>query len=303
MRLLAFLILFSFRALAQDSSFNFENKSVTLKEVVVRSKLNVPEFIKRVKDDTTFHKAFLNLKVLQYTSINDIRMLNKKGVPEATLNSKTQQHRQDSCRWTNVLEERATGDMYTRNKQYNYYTAQMYAGIFFAPAKVCGETNIVAGSNFSLEGKSGMARHKEQLKMLFFNPGKRIPGLPFIGNKVALFDKDVSENYDFIIDMREFQGELCYVFKMIPLAGKEGNVVINEMTTWFNTENWEIVGRNYDLSYNAGVYDFDVHIEVEMTKFGEYLVPKTMRYNGNWDVMFKKRERGVFTATLFDFKK
>ncbi len=50
--------------LAQDSSYNFEKKSVTLKEVVVRSNLNVPAFIKRVKDDTTFHKAFLNLKIL-----------------------------------------------------------------------------------------------------------------------------------------------------------------------------------------------------------------------------------------------
>jgi len=26
-----------------------------------------------------------------------------------------------------------------------------------------------------------------------------------------------------------------------------------------------------------------------------------MRYNGNWDVIFKKRENGIFTATLFDF--
>ena len=41
------------------------------------------------------------------------------------------------------------------------------------------------------------------------------------------------------------------------------------MTTWFDTNTWEIAARNYDLSYNAGVYDFDVHIEVEMTKFGE----------------------------------
>ena len=49
---------------AQDSSVNFEKKIVTLKELVVRNKLDVNEFIKRVKDDTTFHKAFLNLKML-----------------------------------------------------------------------------------------------------------------------------------------------------------------------------------------------------------------------------------------------
>jgi hypothetical protein len=286
---------------------NFEKKVVTLKEVVVRSNLNVPAFIKRVKDDTTFHKAFQNLKVLGYTSLNDIRMLNKKGSTDATLISRTKQEIGHGCRWTNILEEKTTGDIYDRRHQYNYYTAQLYSSIFFALDTICGETNIVAGTTFSTQGKSGIAKHKEQLKMLFFNPGKRIPGLPFIGNKIALFDEDVSALYDFTIDMAEFKGEMCYVFTMLPMttlsSSEKDRIVINEMTTWFDTDTWEIKGRNYDLSYNAGVYDFDVHIEVEMTKFGEYLVPKVMRYNGNWDIVFKKRERGIFTATLFDFEK
>jgi hypothetical protein len=65
----------------------------------------------------------------------------------------------------------------------------------------------------------------------------------------------------------------------------------------------EIVGRNYDLSYNAGVYHFDVHMQVEMTKFGEYLVPHVLRYSGDWFLVSKKRERGIFTATLFNFTK
>jgi hypothetical protein len=105
--------------------------------------------------------------------------------------------------------------------------------------------------------------------------------------------------------MEEYRGEMCYVFRMIPLAdlkpAEKSRVVINEMITWFDTRNWDIRGRNYDLSYKAGVYDFDVHVEVEMASFGDLLVPKVMRYNGNWDVILKKREKGIFTATLFDF--
>ncbi|MBO9571156.1 MAG: hypothetical protein J7497_02955 [Chitinophagaceae bacterium] len=297
------LICWSANCIAQDSIYNFEKNAVTLKEVVVRSNLNVPAFIKRVKEDTTFHKAFVNLRVLGYTSINDIRMLDKKGAQQASLQSRTKQEIANHCRWTKVLEEKSTGDIYDEYKNYNYYTPQLYASIFFAPDTVCGENNIVAGSTFKVEGKTGIAKHKEQLKMLFFNPGKRIPGLPFIGNKVAIFDKDVAENYDFIIDMGVHNNQMCYIFKIIPLADRRSNIVINEMTTWFNQDNWEIVARNYDLSYNAGVYDFDVHIEVEMTKFHEYIVPKVMRYNGNWDIVFKKREKGIFTATLFDFRK
>src|SRR5437868_9764146 len=78
--------------IAQDSSVFFDNKAVTLKEVVVRSNLNVAAFIQRVKDDTTFHKAFQNLKVLGYTAINDVRMVDKKGKVQASLNSSTRQH-------------------------------------------------------------------------------------------------------------------------------------------------------------------------------------------------------------------
>ncbi len=300
-----FILWRPFTGAAQDSSVNFENKVVTLKEVVVRSNLNVPAFIQRVKDDTTFHKAFLNLKVIGYTSLNDIRMLDKKGNPKATLISRTRQDVGKGCRWMHVLEERFTGDIYDKRHRYNYYTAQLYSSIFFAYDTICGETNIVSGTKFTTAGKSGIEKHKEQLKMLFFNPGKRIPGLPFLGNKIALFDEDVSALYDFTIDMAEFKGEMCYVFKMIPLttlsSSEKDRIVINEMTTWFDTKTWEIRGRNYDLSYNAGVYDFDVHIEVEMTNYKNLLVPKVMRYNGNWDVIFKKRENGIFTATLFDF--
>jgi hypothetical protein len=39
-----------------------------------------------------------------------------------------------------------------------------------------------------------------------------------------------------------------------------------------------------------------------MTKFNNEYVPSLIRYNGNWKAIFKKRERGVFTATLYDFQ-
>jgi hypothetical protein len=299
------LLVISCQLLAQDSLVKVQNKTVTLKEVVVRNNLNVAAFIERIKNDTTFYKAFRNLKVLGYTSLNDIRMLGKNDKVTASLYSRTRQHINHGCRYTQVLEEQTSGDIYDKDHQFNYYTAGMYAGLFFATDTVCGETNIVGNAAFSTQGKSGLAKHKEQLKMLFFNPGKKIPGIPFIGNKVAIFDDDVSERYDFTIDMEAFKGEMCYVFTCRPRAdlsaGEKDKIVVNDMTTWFKIDTWEIVARNYDLSYNAGVYDFNVRMEVELTKLGNYLVPKVLRYNGDWDVVMKKREKCVFTATLFDF--
>ena len=57
-----------------------------------------------------------------------------------------------------------------------------------------------------------------------------------------------------------------------------------------------------DSRDDAAVYDFKVDMEVQMTKVGNLTVPSLIRYNGNWKAITKKRERGVFTATLFDFE-
>jgi len=281
-------------------------RMVNLSEVVVRSDLNVPKFLQLIKNDTTFYKAFKNLRVLGFTSLNDIRMKDKKNIIIATLESKTRQNTINGCRTMDILEEKSSGDIYDKKQQWNYYTAELYAGLFFTQGKVCGETNIVAGIERTVQDKKGLDKRKEQLKTMFFNPGKKVPGIPFIGDKLDIFDGDIAQYYDFAIDMNDYNGQQCYIFSIKNRAdltsSEKDKIVFDNITTWFNSKTMEIVARNYDLSYDAGVYDFNVHMEVQMTKFETYLVPRTLRYTGNWDVAFKKRERGIFTATLFDFK-
>ncbi len=285
----------------KDSVVKVENNYITLSEIVVNSKLDVASFIERVKNDTTFYKAFRNLRVIGYTSINDIRMLDKSNKIEASLLSKIKQIRTHNCRKMQVLQQTTTGNMYNASGDFNYYTAQLYAGLFFTKDSVCGETNIVKGFEFSTKGLSGIDKHKEQLKMLFFNPGKKISGLPFVSDKTEIFSKSMADKYDMNIDYRNYSNLPCYVFTVKAKDDKKSNVVIDEMTTWFNEKTFEIVARNYSISYDAGVYDFNVDMEVQMTKAGDLLVPSVLRYNGNWKVIFKKREHGIFTATLFDF--
>lgn len=306
--LIAFFFFTASSLFSQEDSADIEavRRTINLSEVVIRSDLNVATFLRRIKDDTTFYKAFKNLRVLGFTSLNDIRMMDKKGDVQASLQSKTKQIRKDGCRTMEVLEEKASGDIYHRNREWNYYTAQLYAGLFFTSGKVCGETNTVGGVERSVRNKKGTEKHKEQLKMLFFNPGKKVPGIPFIGDKLDVFDENIAPYYDYQIDLNDWNGTSCYVFSIKAKPGLSGSardkIVFDYITTWFNTKTMEIMVRQYGLSYNAAVYDFDVQMEVEMTKFGDYLVPQTLRYKGNWDVAFRKRERGVFTATLFNFQ-
>ena len=274
---------------------------------MVRNNFDYKKILQQIKEDTTFYKAFRNLRILNFSSFNDIKMLDKSGAVKASLYSKTKQNRSNGCRTMDVLEETATGDFYNEQHNYNYLTPELYAGLFFTKGKVCGENNIVKGHNFSTSDKKGIDKHKEQLKMLFFNPGKKIAGIPFIGDKLDLYDDHARKIYDYKLDVVEYQGVLCYKFSITPKENlglfRRDDVVMDEMDTWFDMKTLEVLARNYSLSYKAGVYDFDVSMEVEMMHFDGLLVPKILRYKGNWSALFKKRERGVFTATLFDFKK
>lgn len=298
------LLFFCSLADAQDQldTMFVGKKVITLSDVVIDRNLNVPGFINKIKNDSSYYKAFKNLHIIGFTAMNDIRLLDKKGGLEASLFSKTKQLRNNNCRSMQVLDETVTGDFYTVDRQYNYYTAQMYASLFFTSGSVCNETNVVAGTEFSTDGKKGLDKHKEQLKMLFFNPGKKISGLPFMSNKTAIYDDDMADKYDMSIDMDIYNKTTCYIFIQKVKPDRSDGVIVDEMITWFDEKTFEVVARKYSLSYDAAVYDFKVEMEVQMTQFGNLTVPSMIRYNGNWKAITKKRERGVFTATLSAFE-
>jgi len=292
---------------AQDTTVIWDNQQITLPDAVVKNNLDYKSILQRIKNDTTFYKAFRNLHIIEFSSYNDIRILNKDQTVKASWNSKTTQHREAGCRTMEVINQQTTGDYFDKKGNYNYSTGEMYASIFLTKGKVCGENNIVSGHDFDLKNKSGMEKHKEQLKMLFFDPGKKIPGIPFIGDKLDLYDEHAHKVYDYKLDFVDYKGSFAYVFTIKPKEDlglfRKDDIVVDEMTTWFDYKTFEVLARNYALSYKVGVYDFDVNMQVEMTRVGELLVPKSLRYKGDFSALFKKRERGEFTATLFDFKR
>jgi hypothetical protein len=308
MRSLLFLIcmIFVSHSWAQDTTLNIENQTFTLADVIVRNNFEYKDILARIKRDTSFYKAFKTLRTIGYSSFNHIEMYDKNQKMQASLDSRTRQNRIGDCRTMDVLEEKTFGNIRDNKGEYNYVTPSLYASLFFTKGKICGETNIVKGKKRTIQG-SGIEKAKEQLKMLFFNPGEKIPGIPMIGNKLDLYDDNAHELYTYRLDYVDYHGKLAYVFEIKPKEElgffAKDRVVVDQMITWFNPTTLEVLGRNYSLSYKAGVYDFNVQMEVEMTyTTNGLLVPKILRYKGDWDVIFKKRERGLFTATLFDFK-
>ncbi len=293
-------------ALAQDTTLSFDNKTFTLADAIVRNNFEYKDILERIKRDTSFYKAFKTLRTIGYSSFNHIEMYDKNQKMVASLDSRTRQNKIGDCRTMDVIEEKTFGNIRDSKGEYNYVTPSLYASLFFTKGKICGETNIVKGKKRTIQG-SGIEKAKEQLKMLFFNPGEKIPGIPMIGNKLDLYDDNAHELYAYRLDYVDYHGKLAYVFEIKPKEDlgffAKDRVVVDQMITWFNPSTLEVLGRNYSLSYKAGVYDFNVQMEVEMTYTPNgLLVPKILRYKGDWDVVFKKRERGLFTATLFDFK-
>jgi hypothetical protein len=298
------VMLHSLKSYSQDKDtvVNYDGKVVTLSPVVIRSGTDVKAFIKRIEEDTSFYKAFKNLRILNYTSFTDIRMLDRKGNEKASFECRSRQWASSSCRVTEFLEEKSGGDYYTSNGELNYYTAELYSSLFFSKDTVCGESNIIGQWKNALADKKGIEKHKAQLKTLLFNPGANISGIPLIGRKVQVFDPAHADNYNFSVDILEYKGSPTYVFKLkvkddLSFFGDD-DVVIDEMTTYLDYNSFEVLAKNYKMSYNAGVYKFNVMMEVELGKQGNLLYPTVVRYQGEWGLLIRRSERGLFTTTF-----
>ncbi len=295
-----FILFFSQVVYGQTDSRDKIYKGLDLDEVMVREVkkgFDVHLFIDKIKKDTTFYKAFKSLRLLTYNMYNDIQVENKKGSVKASLNSITRQIRKNNCRLMVVKHEKVTGDFYTKKKDYNYYTARLYAHLFFTKGTICNDHNIVGNKVYS-----GSQKYEEQLRILIFNPGQRIKGIPGIGDNVAIFETPTVNKYAFKLSKQDYNGEPCYVFSALPKKEFLKDVVINELKTWFRISDYAIVARNYSLSFRTLLYDFDVEMKVKLKKVANYLVPYEVNYNGNWHAITKPREIVKFVAIFTDFE-
>lgn len=296
--LLYILLLVCYTSAGQDTSiFKYP---IEMDEVVIsaaRDGWDVQGFIRRVQNDTTFYKAFRSMRVSSYVSTNDIRVYNRKGKVSASLYSLTRQKAWNGCRTMETLQERVAGNFYKKKKEYRYYTAELYAYLFFTEDTLCGQDDIVGNSLGEAEG-GRIGKHKYKLKQLIFNPGSKVAGVPLMGDKAAIFEPDVARMYDFKLASEEYDGEECYVFKAIPRPQYKSDVVYNYLATWFRKSDYSIVARDYSLSYNTLAYDFDVHMKVRTQQAGGKLLPVRIEYDGNWHVFTQDRERVKFIATI-----
>ncbi len=284
-----FCIIFTGQGIAQTYD-SIAIRHIELDSFVVRSGFDTKAFIRRVQNDTTFYKAFRSMRIVPYKATCSFTARDKKGTVTAAMTTKADQRFNNKhCRYTVFSDQSVKGNFYNRDKTLHYYTADLFYNLFFSEKPVCGENDIVAGG-FELKDKSRLEKSKYELKQLMFNPGSKVSGVPFMGDRASVFDADEVYKYDYKVTMEEYGGEDVYVFTITPKPDYKSKVVFNELKTWFRRSDYSIMARDYSLSFNTMVYDFDVRMKVRMAQINGKLYPTHIDYDGNWKVTLKDRE-------------
>lgn len=260
----------------------------------------VEDFIEMVRSDTSFYQAFKNLHFYPYTIKSKFTAFDKKGNVAAAQQRKAKQFVMDRNKWIVIDEEEVEGNFYKRKKKFRYYTAELLDIIFFDRDTVFASNKISV--NFE---EMETASNIDKLKLLMFNPGARIPGVPGAGNKLAIFDDEMVKYYNYSISSEVYRDSIpTYVFtcRMKDVRDFErGKIVIRELKTSFDKRNFRITSRNYDMGFHSIFFDFDVRIEVHHHFVNGQLVPSEFSYIGYWKIATKKAERAAFKVEFEDY--
>ncbi len=265
---------------------------------------NIDDFVILVREDESFIHAFHNLRFLTYKSTNEFNFKNKKNISKVTYVNLIEQEATGNCRKSKIIEEESQGKFYKtkKKKEYNYYTAKMHDRLFYAPNGSCTDPD----PRIEPTNDSKIEKYVSELKKLIFKPGEKAQ-VPIIGSKTEIFTKKMAQYYDYSIKsaMHKSNRE-AYVFEVKVKDGyrekKQDKTVIKYLKTYFDKENFQVLGRNYHLAYHSVLYQFDVNMEIELGKFNEKYVPINIKYNGYWNVPFMKKENCTFHLEFYNFQ-
>jgi hypothetical protein len=267
---------------------------------ITAQKLSVETFIKAVMTDTSFYKAFRNMKKYDFIAEHRIYTYTKKDKVEGRLYRKIRHHAIGPNK-VEYLAKSDTGKVYKRDGKYQLYTVELFNYIFMNAYQT-----EFSDDSFGGKAESKDASYKDKLKTLIFSPGRPVKGIPFIGSKTEIFSANMRQYYDYSFYSATYLDSIpVYRFKVsvkpeLSSWTKDG-LMIKELVTIFDKRNFEILGRYVDMKYNNMLFDFDVQMNIEMSYSGEVKLPAKITYQGNWNVPLKKEERASFLILHKDY--
>ncbi|WP_374950556.1 hypothetical protein [Mucilaginibacter sp.] len=305
--LLLFSFLFSaFSTFAQQiQRFNPDTiRTITIDTPVanIRShKLNAQDFIDAVVADTSFYKAFQNMKRYAFTAENRIYTYDKKNKVNGKIYRKLIHSNEKGAHKITYVAKQDTGAVYKKNGKYQLYTVEMFDYIFMNAYN----SDFIKTDGLPGDNKGKNEGYKAKLKQLIFTPGRKISGIPFISGKTEIFGPDMRQFYRYEFARGTYVDSIpVYRFKVIKKPSTaDDDVMIKELTTIFDARTFQILGRYVDMKYSNMLFDFNVQMNIELNNFGGELLPTKITYQGNWDIPFKKEERASFLIVHKDYKR
>jgi hypothetical protein len=295
------VLFFSATCLAQPDTLL---KHITLDEVVISAQasgFSVERFVRQVMDDTTFQHAFLNTKYHPHTLVSDLRVRNKQETATAAMFRSGRLVRDGALAELVLDSVVEKGKLRKRDGSFRYLTVEMYDDVFFPKGEYVA-SNTIHDRQLEIDRSSRFDKYKSELKKFMFNPGQEIASVPFIGDKLALYNDDMAVHYDNRIWADQRDGRECWVFSSDTKEGHEGKTVIQEMSTWFDQASSQVIAREYHILHRSLFLDFDIRIKVRNAVVNGDLVPVYIQYNGDWDIPFSKRELIQFALTMGDWE-
>ena len=282
---------------AQEEEKIYNSIQLDTLTIFAANEFDIKTFIQRIKDDTTFYQAFKNLRYYPHKALGDLWVYNKREKEKATEKISVTQYLDESYMWQDQKTISSSGKIRTKKGKYRFTTAEIYYDIFFPSDTITVSTEITNVKEESVE-KSKKSKYIHDLKLMMFNPGEDISGVPIVGKKMSIFDNDMVEFYDYKVSIITFNGIECYQFSCIAKPEcKEHKTVIKYLATVFNKENMAVLNRQYLMRYKSILFQFDVKINVKNEMSNGIITPLSISYNGYWDIPFKTQEKIAFTIT------
>ena len=125
--------------------------------------------------------------------------------------------------------------------------------------------------------------------------------------KLAVFDIDMQQYYDYLISQEVFQDSIeCYSFTVRMKEGldkkDEEQVLIRELVSYFDKKTFNVMFRKYVMTYRYWLMNLDVTVEVFMDYELDVLIPSYIHYDGYWDIPFSKPEYAEFKLWNYRFE-
>lgn len=291
--------------LSAQEDFIFDTVKVDAISIDVKKGFQPEDFIRMTKEDTSFLKAFKNLKFFPHQSNNDVIIFDKKWTQIASLKRTAQHNSNGELGWISDVKEKTDGRVYKRNGKHKYFTAEMFDKVFFPEGKFVVDNRV--DSSYQQEKPDSWNKkdkYYEKLKTFMFSPGTGVDGVPLIGKKLNIFDEKMAKWYDFKVEQTFFHDTVpCYKFSVVPKATTpDRKISITKLVTFYDRRTMNIIARSYNLKDNTALFSFDIKMYIELKyDFNEYL-PIVIKYNGEWDVPLAKPEKIKFKMICSDYK-